>query len=228
MVVVDRIQVRARRRSPAQKWLDAVTFPVRAWVMYGRDRWGLSALSSERFDFVAEEVRGYCLDVGCGPHNRLITEYLCGNGRGIDVYPYPGLTAEQLVEDITHFPFDDNSFETVTFVANFNHIPRPLRDIELAEAYRCLQPGGTVIVTMGNPLAEILVHQVLHFYDHWLGTRFDLDAQRGMHPEETYYVADAEIVARLARQGFQAITKKHLWTQWWLNHLWQGWKNKTG
>jgi hypothetical protein len=42
----------------------------------------MSALSSERFDYVAREVRGYCLDVGCGKHERFVQEFLKGNRRG--------------------------------------------------------------------------------------------------------------------------------------------------
>jgi ubiquinone/menaquinone biosynthesis C-methylase UbiE len=47
-----------------------------------------------------------------------------------DVYPYEGLTEENLVEDITRFPFDDASFDSVTFIASISHVPEPLRDIE--------------------------------------------------------------------------------------------------
>lgn len=41
---------------------------------------------------------------------------------------------EHIVEDITKFPFEDEQFDTVTFIANINHVPEPLRDIELTQA----------------------------------------------------------------------------------------------
>ena len=71
---------------------------------------------------------------------------------------------------MTHLPYKDGSFETVTFIANINHIPRPLRSKELAEAYRVLKPNGKIIVTMGNPVAEWLVHKIVYLYDRFLGT----------------------------------------------------------
>ena len=213
-----------KRRSPAQRVLDFVTFPLRAVSLFHRDKWALSSLASERFDYVAREVRGDCLDVGCGRGNRFITEYLDGNGRGIDVFPYEGLDPENVVDDLSTFPFPDEAFDSVTFIANINHIPEPQRDVELAEAYRVLRPDGNVTVTMGNPLAEIAVHKVVHLYDHFFQTNYDMDSERGMHEEEDFYLTDAEIIDRLKRAGFRSIRKKWFFTQWGLNHLFVGWK----
>ncbi len=211
-------------RNAIQKCKDFVTFPLRAITLFEHDKWGLSALASERFDYVAREVIGYCLDVGCGRGNRFVQDYLGGKGRGIDVFPYEGLTEENLVEDMTHFPFGDESFSSVTFIANLNHIPKPKRDAELAEAYRCLRPGGNIIATMGNPLAEILVHQVVKWFDRLLGTNYDVDSERGMHEEEEYYLKNSEIIQRLTGAGFKNLRKKYFLTQWGLNHLFVGWK----
>ena len=144
-----------------QKIADFVTFPLRALTLFHHDRCGLSALSSERFRYVAEEVTGRCLDVGCGYHNMFVSHWLSGNGVGIDVFQYEGLSEENIVKDMTHLPFEDESFDTVTFIANLNHVPRSDRDAELAEAYRCLRPGGKIIVTMGHPVAELAVHKVV-------------------------------------------------------------------
>lgn len=125
-----------------QKAADFLTFPLRAIVLFHEDRLGLSSLATERFDYVAREVQGLCLDVGCGRHNRLVMQFLGGCGRGIDLFPYEGLTDENLVDDLTHFPFVDEAFQSVTFVANLNHCPEPKRDTELREAFRVLKPGG--------------------------------------------------------------------------------------
>jgi SAM-dependent methyltransferase len=212
------------RRAQNQKFVDFVTFPIRAVSLFHKDKWGLSSQASERFDYVANEVRGYCLDVGCGYHNRFVAEWLGGNGRGIDVFPYEGLTQDQIVRDMRHFPFEDSTFDSVTFIANINHVPQSMRDRELSEAYRCLKPGGNIIVTMGNPLAEIAVHKVVATYDKFLGTHVDMDTERGMGEEEAYYLLDSEIVSRLRNAGFSNLVKKYFWTQWCLNHLWVGWK----
>lgn len=206
-------------RTFVQRLLDGLTFPVRALTLFHRDGFGLSCLATERYDYVAREVRGRCLDVGCGRHNRFVDEFLGGRGVGIDVFPYEGLRPEQVVPDLDHFPFADGAFGSVTFIANINHVPEPKRDAELAEAYRCLQAGGEIVITMGNPVAEYLVHQVVWFYDRLFGTNVDMDTERGMEHDEAYFLTDAEIRARLARAGFVNVRKKYFWTQWGLNHL---------
>ena len=212
------------QRNPTQMVIDTITFPFRALALIESDRWGLSSLASERFDYVSREVIGYCLDVGCGKHNRFVMEFLDGKGKGIDMYPYEGLTEEHLVDDLSVLPFEDESFESITFIANLCHIPESIRDQELGEAYRVLKPGGNIIATMGNPVAEVLTHKVVWFYDKVLKTNFDMDNQRGMSEEEAYYLLDGEILERLTRAGFKRIVKKFFWTQWGLNHLFVGWK----
>ena len=59
-------------------------------------------------------------------------------------------------------------------------------------------------------------------YDQFLGTKVDMDSERGMGGEESYYLADSEIVERLARAGFDGLRRKYFITQWFLNHLWVG------
>ncbi len=213
-----------KRRTAAHKAIDFLSFPIRAFTLFLDDRWKLSSLASERYDYVANRVRGYCLDVGCGRYNRLVNEYLEGYGCGIDVFPYEGLTKENIINDMSRLPFNDSTFDSVTFVANMNHIPRSLRDIEVMEAYRVLKKGGNVIVTMGNPLAEIIVHIVVRLYDKILNTDFDMDGQRGMGEDEEYYLRDSDIIGILGRAGFKRISKQYFLTQWGFNHLFVGWK----
>ncbi|MDO8736425.1 MAG: methyltransferase domain-containing protein [Thermoleophilia bacterium] len=211
-------------RSLSQTTKDFLTFPLRAFLLVEGDKWGLSALPSERFDYVSRNVRGYCLDVGCGKYNRFVKEFLNGEGVGIDVFKYDGLTDENIVEDLSTFPFEDETFETVTFIANLNHVPEPLRDTELSEAFRVLKPGSNIVVTMGNPVAMVMTHKVVELYDKKLGTNYDVDSERGMEEEESYYLKDTEIIERLARAGFSEIEKSYFFTQWNLNHLFVGWK----
>jgi SAM-dependent methyltransferase len=211
-------------RSGKQKIADFVTFPLRAVTLFHDDKWGLSSLASERFDYVSQEVIGSTLDVGCGRKNRFVNEYLNGNGKGIDVFPYEGLSAENVVEDITHFPFDASTFDSVVFIANINHVPTSQRDVELREAFRVLRNGGNIIVTMGNRFAEIVVHKVVYLYDKLLKTNYDMDSERGMGGEEEYHLKDSEIIGRLTQVGFKNLRKKYFITQWGLNHLFVGWK----
>ena len=213
-------------RTRNQKIKDFLTFPLRALALFEFDRWGLTSLRSERFDYVAPEVRGYCLDVGCGRHDLFIAKYCRRHGKGIDVYPYEGLTEAHLVEDITHFPFEDASFDTVTFIASINHVPRFKRDIELAEAHRCLRDGGNIVLTMGKPVAELAAHLAIYTYDKLFGTNHDVDMERGMAEGETYFVTEREIRRRLTSAGFVGIQRKSFWTQWGLNRLYIGWKRQ--
>jgi SAM-dependent methyltransferase len=213
-------------RTRAQEITDFVSFPLRAILPFKEEqRWGLSSRELERFDYAAREVIGHCLDVGCGRHNRFVNQYLGGNGKGIDVYKYEGLTEDHLLEDPTRFPFPDGAFDSVTFIASLNHVPRHLRDAELAEAYRCLRQGGNIIVTMGHPLAELLVHKVVWLHGRLFDGRYDMDSERGMVEGEEYYLTDEEICDRLHRAGFRHTQRKRFATQWGLNHLFVAWKS---
>lgn len=213
-----------KRRSRVQKWKDFITAPLRAITLFEEDKWGLSSLRTERFDYVAQEVKGNCLDVGCGRNNVFIKNVLGGKGKGIDVYLFAGLTKKNIVEDMRHFPFASSTFDSITFIANINHIPKSMRHAEFKEAYRCLKPNGNIIVTMGNPLAEIFAHKVVHLYDILFHTNYDSDSERGMHLEEVYFLKDKEILQILNKAGFKHINKKPFLTQWGLNHLFVGWK----
>ncbi len=215
------------RRSNVQKAVDFLTFPVRAVMPFRAgelSKWGLSSRAAERFDYAAREVVGHTLDVGCGPYNRFVTEYLGRRGVGIDIFPYDGLTEDQIFSDLTHFPFEDASFDSVTLIATLHHIPRSKRRTELAEIYRVLRPGGNLILTMATPLTEILVHKVTRLHAKLLGNAYDIDLLREMHEEEEDYVEERELVKQMVHAGFEDIERKYFLTQWGLNRLFVGWK----
>jgi SAM-dependent methyltransferase len=213
------------RRSSLQKVKDFLFFPIRGLMLFENDRWGLSSTARDRFDYVRNEVEGYCLDVGCGKYNRFINEYMDGKGVGIDVYKYEGLSGKNIVKDITVFPFKENTFDAITFIANIGHVPISKRDKELSEAYRCLKKGGKIVITSGNPIVEMAVHKWVELYDKIFKTKYDVDNERGMEKEESYYVLDQELIERLRKVGFVGIKKKMFWTEWGLNHLLVGYKD---
>lgn len=213
-------------RTLNQQIFDFIFFPLRALTLFEENKWGLTSLRNERFDHVAREVKGYCLDIGCGRYNTFIKYYCNNNGIGIDVYPYEGLTKKNVVRDLKKFPYKSNLFDTVTFIANINHIPRNDRDKELKEAFRCLKNKGSIIITMGNPLTEILVHKLVHTYDTVFNTLIDVDSERGMHEHENYYLTDKEIISRLKKAKFKKIRKKYFFTQWGLNHMFIAYKDR--
>ncbi len=206
-------------RRSSQKIIDFISFPFRAFTLFEKDRFGLSSLQTERYDYVAKEVKGYCLDIGCGRNNRFINDFVKGNGVGIDVFKFEGLKDENIVKDMTKLPFQNGCFNTVTLIANINHISYSIRDKELKEIYRVVAKNGRIIVTMGNPIVEILVHKIVWAYNKFFKIKVDIDSERGMEFGEKYYLTDDEIIVLLTKAGFKNIKKKYFGTQWGLNHM---------
>lgn len=211
-------------RTKIQKFKDFLTLPLRALTPFEENKWGLTSTKNERFEYTASEVLGKCLDIGCGRGNSFVKDYLNGNGVGIDVFKYEGLEDENIVSDMTKLPFDDASFSSVTFIANLNHVPKEDRDKELREAYRCLKREGNIIVTMPSAFAGILIHKIVHYHDKFFGTNYDVDAIRGMHEDEDFYLTDLEITKRLEKAGFVDIKKKYFGSQWGMNHMFVAYK----
>lgn len=95
---------------------------------------------------------GKCLDIGCGRYNRFISEFRKNIEVGIDVYKYEDFSKKDIVPDMTKLPFNKKVFGTLTLIANINHIPKKIRNMELNEIFRVLNHKGKIIVTMGNSL----------------------------------------------------------------------------
>lgn len=211
-----------KTRGGVQKAVDFVTFPLRAVMPFRvgqHKKWGLSSRASERFDYAAKEIEGYTLDVGCGPYNRFVNEYLGGHGLGIDVVHYEGLDEEQVLEDLTRLPFPDAAFDSVSLIAVLHHIPKPLRKAELAEMYRVLKPGGQLVLTMTTPLAAWLIHRVTRVHARFLGVQYDIDLLREMKEDEEDFVTEKEVRKLSAGAGFSSMNRKYFLTQWGLNRL---------
>ena len=144
-----------RPRSLVRDVWDLVGIPAR--LLLFDQRWlpyfGWTTLEQSRFDEVLPLVRGTLLDVGAGANN-LVKRY--GNGVGVDVHDWGGGTV--VIENSGSLPFDDATFDTVTFVACLNHIPQ--RAEALREAHRVLRDGGRLIITMINPILGGLGHAI--------------------------------------------------------------------
>lgn len=195
--------------------IDFITFPIRALLLPERDRWGLTSWKTERYNYVAYEVgnRKQTLDIGCGK-NEFVRKHLSGQGHGVDIHLHEGLTEDNIVKG-NYLPLQwKNNYDCVTFIASMNHMKGP-RGIT-CEAFRVLRPGGKIVVTMGNPIAEVLAHWVIGIHIK-LGKGYDLDGHNGSNHRP--YMWDWEIKTLLLNAGFKDIKKKYFWTQWGFNHL---------
>lgn len=197
-------------RSSFGKLLDIIFFPVRALFMLTEGACGLSSLRDERMYTVAAFCRGRVLDIGCGPDNIFINEFIGReHGIGIDVFPYAGV--DLLVEDMTQIPYDDSAYDTITLIAVGGHIPKSKRTAEFKEFARLLKPGGILVMTEGEPVTQFLVHQWAHFYARMKGS-VDMDTERGMDQDEEYCMPKKELLAYLNMFPLQLIaTKRFMW-----------------
>lgn len=156
-------------------------------------RFGWTTLEEERLAAVLPWVRGRLLDVGAGT-NTLVKRW--GEGIGVDVFEWGG--GAQLVEDTSHLPFEDDSFDTITFVACLNHIP--YRQAALEEARRLIRPGGRLLITMISPLLGDVGHAIWWYSE---------DKHRGgMAPGEVGGMTTAEIVRLGEKAGFKLTARR--------------------
>jgi len=162
-----------------------------------------------RVEKVLEHVKGRCLDIGCGD-NELIKEYRSkgGNGIGIDVYPWDGV--DKVVSDSSKLPFENKSFDCITFVASLNHIPN--RNEVLKESYRILKEDGIIIITFLSPIISFLWHKIC-FWD-------QDQKKRGMKNGEVYGFTGNQVIALLNKTGYRIVEQKKF--SWGLNHIYVG------
>ena len=64
-----------KERSKIQKFKDFIALPLRAVALFEVNKWGLTSTQAERFEYAAKEVRGHCLDIGCGKYNLFVQKY---------------------------------------------------------------------------------------------------------------------------------------------------------
>lgn len=204
-------------RSKFGKIMDAITFPIRALFMLTKGKFGLSSLREERMRIVASFCEGKVLDIGCGPGNLFINEYIgTENGIGIDIFSYDGV--DTIVKDMTNIPYNDCSFDTITLNAVGGHIPKSKRVAEFKEFARLLKTGGILVMTEGEPITQFLLHKWTHFY-YGLQGKLDMDLERGMEEEEEYCMPRKELLSYLNTQPLKFIERKRLMMQWGLSNV---------
>lgn len=167
---------------------------------------GLLSNYEIRTNFVLKNTKGRLLDIGCG-ENKLVQAYKAQGGEGVGVDVYDWGNVDLIVKDTSKLPFEDGSFDTVTFVACLNHIPNRI-DV-LKEAHRLLRPGGRVVMTNLTPY----ISAVWHKWAYW-----DHDQhERGMEEGEVWGFWDKDLREILDQGGFKVT--KHNRFSWGCNHL---------
>lgn len=202
-------------RSSIGQLYDNLGFPIRAFFLGQKGRAGLTSLREERMSRVAQFCRGQVLDIGCGPGDRFIQDYIGRDrGIGVDFFPYQGVN--NIIKDAAHLPFPDASFDTVTLIAVGGHIPRHSRAQEFVEFARVLRPGGRLVMTEGEPVTQYLHHKWQTLYLGLQG-KVDMDNERGMDDEEEYCMPKRELLGYLNTPPLRHILTQPF--QWHLNFV---------
>jgi ubiquinone/menaquinone biosynthesis C-methylase UbiE len=153
------------------------------------------AMRDAYFSDLGLENGARALEVGCGTGAVTRALALCPETASVvGVDPSPGFLVvarelsdgiqnlEFVVGDAKALPLEDGSFDAVVFHTTLCHVPEP--DVALREAFRVLQPGGTLAVFDGDyatttcasgdadPLqACVEAMMQSHVYDRWFARR---------------------------------------------------------
>jgi SAM-dependent methyltransferase len=137
-------------------------------------------VASCRFREAAPHIKpqAHVCDVGCGAGAPFLQHIKARLVAGVGLDEYAGTSTDDKISllqaDITAtFPLEDNQFDHVTMLAVLEHLVKP--DRVLAEAFRVLRPGGSLILTWPSsavdPILWVLtrigvVHDELGFEQH--------------------------------------------------------------
>lgn len=173
------------------KFINTICLPIRLFLSHSRlNKLGLLSLKDERYNMVKKYCRGKLLDIGCGD-NQLVKTY-GHQSIGVDVYDFGG--GALIVENSNNLPFEDKSFDMISFVGCLNHIPRPERLKTLKEANRLIKDDGLIIITMINPLVGIIRHKLAYW---------DPDQhERGLKEEEEMGLSHKYIISLMKKANF--------------------------
>lgn len=184
--------------------MNTLTLPLRLFLSHEQvNRMGLWSMRDERCDIAMSYCEGRLLDIGCG-NNQLVKKY-GHDSVGVDVHDFGGDAL--ILEDTSNMPFDDASFQTVSFIASFGHIPN--REVVLKEAYRLLTDDGHLLATMLIPCLGVIRHKLA-----W----WDRDQhERGMKEGEVINMPHKQFIKIIKGQGFRLVRRIRF--TFWLNNL---------
>ena len=195
--------------SLIQQFVNIILFPLKLAIPQPIIKKIPYLLSNEdiRYNIVLQNIQGRLLDIGCG-FNQLVREYLNNghSGTGVDVFPWEG--ADLIVKDTSDLPFPDGEFDTITFVACFNHIPN--RELVLNEANRILKISGSIIITNLHPFISTIWHGFNHFWS-------KDQQERGISDGEVMGFNRSELIDIVERNGFKLKSFKYF--AWGLNQI---------
>nr|WP_316656128.1 methyltransferase domain-containing protein [uncultured Gellertiella sp.] len=205
-----------RPKPPLQQVYDFFGAPLRMIALpdHVNERMHLTSLRAERLSMVLPQLTGRVLDIGAGD-NMLVNLYReqstgttnaggAGASVGLDVVDWGGQCT--IVENCRHLPFEDNSFDTVCFVACLNHIPE--RREALAESLRILKPGGRLVVTMIGKLIGDIGHAIWWYSE---------DKHRDVAEGEVMGMDPKNVMDMIREAGFPAVRRSSF--VYGLNHL---------
>jgi SAM-dependent methyltransferase len=102
------------------------------------------SLTRDLFPMVHTYAQGRCLDAGAGRLSyRGVIRAAADVYFAVDVQPWEGLSAAGSVMEL---PFQDAVFDSLFCSQVLEHVPEPQR--ALHEFYRCLKPGGCVVISV--------------------------------------------------------------------------------
>jgi len=178
-----------KKKPFVQSIWDFIGIPFRlvlfdqSWLQ--RFKW--TTLEDERLTTIIPYLRGYLLDIGAGP-NTLVIRY--GKGIGVDIVDWGGNAL--IVNDTSHLPFSDQSFDTVSIIAALNHIPN--RNAVLHEVRRVIKSDGQLVITMINPILGKMGHALWWYSE---------DKKRGgMTPGEVGGIWTQDLIQMCLKEGF--------------------------
>lgn len=190
-----------------QSFYDFIGAPLRMILLPDAvsEKLHLTSLRGERFRKVLPELQGRVLDIGAGD-NLLIHLYrqcasLYNNSPedahqsiGVDVVDWNSDCT--IIQNSAHLPFEDNSFDTVSYIACLNHIPERFESLQ--EIRRLLRPNGKVVVTMIGKVIGKIGHALWWYSE---------DKHREVDEHEEMGMDESEIMDLFTKAGY--CLKKH-------------------
>ncbi|MDQ1469879.1 MAG: hypothetical protein QOJ99_1359 [Bryobacterales bacterium] len=166
------------------------------------DRFARRSIDTRRWNY---------LDVGCG-QGELLSLLSCSFATSTGCDPSAGMLQQAgsghivLQQDALRLPFEGCTFDFLTAVCVYHHVPAQDRVALTREAYRVLKPGGTLCIIEHNPLNPITrlivarspLDTDAHLLSHWNVRALMRDCD--FDPEEmSFFMCLPEALYRRAR-----------------------------